>query len=405
MTELVRAWRKQSALTIEPLAWQTVNDWQSGPDEEDKHSDDESEVDEKHQGGHDDDNSSSSSTDGSDSCSSGKEDTVSISSFEEEAIDAIYERDRLLYPRDEDQLVFRVLDRYEPMQMLLNKVGRKVFVMRARAEPKELVVVTCHKDYLPELQKQNVPREIRILQRLKGAAHISQLKEWAFVAPDLFVSVVPFYHSFELRKAIVPSCLYLVAKFMTQLLTAIQVMHERKVVHRDVAVDNITWDPVTEQLRLIDFDCATFDRPAGFTANVGRDDYYAPEMAKAVDRLSPHAEPYDKRVDVYAAGVVFFMVLTNNKHPPSHGALRKYLKGIRKRKNHKKYPHMNLLESMLRYDRDDRISLDDALKHAFLTETAPDEAYQKLRSKIDKALEVPVSNLPAEGQGGAYIQP
>lgn len=382
MSNIVEHHLALQSATLGPLEWRPVPDWtEADPlDKEDLHSENQSDSDEDEKS-----NGNSKDSDDSSDSNSSASDTSDDESCTREVLEAFHERDCLLYPSDVDQLVYRTLDKYELVKFLLNKIGRKVYVMRSKTDPKELVAVTCHKDCLPKLQKDHVPREVQILQRLKGAPHLSQLKEWALVEEDMFVTVVPYYKSFDIRATVAPS-LYLVSNFMKQLLQAIEAMHERKVVHRDVAVDNITWDPIDEQLHLIDFDCAAFDRPEGFYAYVGRDDYYAPEMEEATARISSATMPYDKRVDIYAAGVILYMLLTNSRSPPSRKVLRKYLKKIRKRESHKKYPYMNLMESMLRYDRNQRIKLQDALKHPFICETKPDEPYQKMRKDLDDAL-------------------
>jgi hypothetical protein len=380
MAHIVEKWVAIRDCRPLPLTWIPAKDWKIEaivPEEE--HSETESAEDDSHDAdgrvekeptGNDDDD---------------EESTSSSSDESESAMVLQLERERLTYPSPVDQLIFRVLDRYEPVQMLLNNIGRKVYIMR-RITTGRLFVLTFHEDYHESLQKNGVPREIRLLQRLRGLKHVAQLEEWAFVEPDLFVTAIPFYRNFDLISTVAPS-LYLISKFMQQLLIGIQGMHERKVVHRDIAKENVAWDPILEELQLLDFDCATFDRSEGFRTNVGRDDYYAPEMAQAIDHVPESTvSSYDRRVDIYAAGVLFYMLLQKTKNSPDASVLRKYLKRARKHKYHKRFPHVNLLEHMLRFDRNDRISLKDALAHPFITNTPRDDIHILMRSEMDEAM-------------------
>jgi serine/threonine protein kinase len=47
---------------------------------------------------------------------------------------------------------------------------------------------------------------------------------------------------------------------------------------------------------------------------------------------------------------------------------------------------VNLLEHMLRFDRNDRISLKDALAHPFITNTPRDDTHVRMRAEMDEAM-------------------
>ncbi len=97
-----------------------------------------------------------------------------------------------------------------------------------------------------------------------------------------------------------------------QLLSALQYVHERKVIHRDVSPDNVvlskTWDG-GEQLKIAQF---------GFSKDLGAatSSTTASEQRQIVASLTHVApeqilepEDVDHRVDIYGAGALFYRLL------------------------------------------------------------------------------------------------
>jgi serine/threonine protein kinase len=189
---------------------------------------------------------------------------------------------------------------------------------------------------------------------------------------------------------------YVIQEMMRQLLTAMHALEQRKIVHRDIAVQNITWDPLRMHLTLIDFDTAV-KRRKRFYCQVGRPNYDPPEKLQMLEMRQnlirnglmhvPKKDRkyhYDWRCDIYAAGIVFFMLLKNRNHSPSPEDVRKYVKAGLKRKRHHKYPELDLLFRMLSYDPARRPSATEALKHPYFEqklETAQEE-YERVRERM-----------------------
>jgi serine/threonine protein kinase len=70
-----------------------------------------------------------------------------------------------------------------------------------------------------------------------------------------------------------------VRSYVRQLLCALQHLHSRGVLYRDVRMSNVLWDHVAERVTLIDFDVATFfDASNLHRVEVGTDGYMAPEV-------------------------------------------------------------------------------------------------------------------------------
>ena len=102
------------------------------------------------------------------------------------------------------------------------------------------------------------------------------------------------------------------ADAIKQLLLAISYMHEQNIAHRDIKPENIllapeeTTVPGKLNLKLTDFGFACFYRPErGLSQVLGSPLYMAPEIVRE--------ERYDKSVDIWSVGVIFYELLFGMK--------------------------------------------------------------------------------------------
>jgi serine/threonine protein kinase len=87
---------------------------------------------------------------------------------------------------------------------------------------------------------------------------------------------------------------------MEQILSGLKFLHHHKITHRDIKLDNIIINPITYNVKIIDFGLAHYGYPCKNI--VGTSGFFAPEMI-----YSP--ENYDSKCDIWSLGcILYFMV-------------------------------------------------------------------------------------------------
>lgn len=101
------------------------------------------------------------------------------------------------------------------------------------------------------------------------------------------------------------------AKYMLQMVSAVQYMHSKNIVHRDLKPENMLFESKKDdaQLKLIDFGtCKHFAKNLNITERVGSPYYMAPEVVSG---------NYSEKCDVWSLGVILFILLSGS--PPFNG--------------------------------------------------------------------------------------
>ena len=151
-----------------------------------------------------------------------------------------------------------------------------------------------------------------------------------------------------------------------QLLSALHYCHKVGVIHRDIKIQNIMFanpDDITS-LKLIDFGLAGRITTESIYQAMGTAIYLAPEVIIG---------EYDERIDMWSLGILIYY--TVNGVPPFQGrSARELYQNIVKGSSINYVPRIpgaseelnDLLARMLRYDKNERISAEHALKHMWV---------------------------------------
>ena len=86
-------------------------------------------------------------------------------------------------------------------------------------------------------------------------------------------------------------------------------IHSMRIIHRDLKPENILLDS-NNNIKLCDFGLCTFinNEIKSRTSMVGSLQFMSPELLQG-------RKDYDQKVDVYAFGVVVFIILTKGEYP------------------------------------------------------------------------------------------
>lgn len=176
----------------------------------------------------------------------------------------------------------------------------------------------------------------------------------------------------------------LVVYVMKSVFNAIGFMHSKGVAHRDLKPENILLDKEFT-LKIADFGFAKYffkhDQRMKMRTELGTRGYMAPEIsenAKAASRA--HRKSYDEKVDTFALGVILF--ICSSGFPPFRQTnaedwwfdkiMKKqwgYFWKAHERKHAFSDDIKDLLQHMLAKDPAERFTVEQCLKHKFMTGT------------------------------------
>ena len=157
---------------------------------------------------------------------------------------------------------------------------------------------------------------------------------------------------------------------MKQVLGAINYCHDKKIAHRDLKPENVLLaTPKELDLRLIDFGTSQlFEQGKTMSQTFGTPYYIAPEVLKG---------KYTEKCDIWSLGVILYILLCGK--PPFNARTDEEIynkvrigkfaysdPSWKSRSDHVK----DLINKMLTYDPEKRISASDCLQHPWIVKEA-----------------------------------
>lgn len=183
----------------------------------------------------------------------------------------------------------------------------------------KFAVKCIKKTYLEKPQSlRNLSNEIKIMRKID---HKNVCKLYSvFESEDQVYLVTEYIPNGSLLKLIstkddLPESAVL--KFMRNFTETLEYLHSQNIVHRDIKLENILILSKSNEIefKLIDFGLAYISNFPQ-KRKCGSPGYVAPEMLRD--------EEYDSKIDIFSAGVVFFIML-HKKHPFEAKNLKKIL--------------------------------------------------------------------------------
>lgn len=228
------------------------------------------------------------------------------------------------------------------------------------------------KDLMPnETHKAKLEREISILRALD---HPNIIRVFEFFEDSKrFFIVMEYCRGGELFDEINKNTKFTEsqsAQIMHQLFSAVAYLHQKRIVHRDLKLENILLEEKHDLLniKLIDFGTAcVMDRFKMIHGTIGTAYYIAPEVLDGV---------YDEKCDLWSCGVIMYLLLTGR--PPFEGRHdTEVVENVRRGSYtfeepiwSKISPEAKNLVSKLLVPPSSRLNAGDTLKHPWITHNA-----------------------------------
>lgn len=144
-----------------------------------------------------------------------------------------------------------------------------------------------------------------------------------------------------------------ILKFAGDISTALISAHEENLLHRDIKLENVFYDPKKKVYKLGDFGNAKMTENGTASTVAYTRGYGAPEVIDAAD------ERYDNTADIYSFGMMLFLILNELRFPYSkeysvNTPMQYSPNNILPFPKHADNALYRIVEKMCRYDPDDR---------------------------------------------------
>lgn len=283
----------------------------------------------------------------------------------------------------------------------------------------------CVLKVLKPVKEKRLAREILILMNLCGVPNAINLLDLAKDREtDTHVFVFEYVNAVPHRKLFASMGPLDIRFYVYEVLRSLDVVHSMGIMHRDIKPQNIVYDPTSKKLRIIDWGLAEFYHPGvPYNLRVASRHYKSPELLVGERR-------YDYSLDIWSLGctlasmlfhidpffegedledqLVQIVKVLGTKDMDDYIADHKLERPAHIRTSYPKRPWasfmsrstpnasadaIDLLEKMLAFDHEKRITARDAMAHPF---------FETLRGKVYPAdTPEPVAGGAVAATGGA----
>ncbi|CAR30973.1 hypothetical protein ZYGR_0P02770 [Zygosaccharomyces rouxii] len=222
-----------------------------------------------------------------------------------------------------------------------------------------------------EIMQYNVQKQFRREVEIQSSLnHQNLTKLYGYFHDDKRVYLLMEYlvngELYKLLRAKGPLDDIFASHYVYQMADALDYMHQRNIIHRDVKPENILIG-FDNTVKLTDFGWSIIN-PRGTKRKTmcGTLDYLSPELIASKE--------YDDKVDVWALGVLTFELVVNS--PPFEEdskelTSKRIVRGDLKFPNHISSDAQDLITKLLRHNSKDRISLREVKQHPWITKNRP----------------------------------
>jgi len=230
---------------------------------------------------------------------------------------------------------------------------------------KKHAIKSFRKRGLSMAKRRELQNEVEIYLQLDHP-HIARL-EFVYDFDEELHMVMEFMEGGELYDRLAARKQYteeLAAATTWQMLLPIAYLHQNKIVHRDLKLENFLYERKdSDELKLIDFGFAKFWRgPQTMHQACGSVHYVAPEVL---------AHSYTEKADCWSIGIIVYMLLIGS--PPFHGSDDVVLEKIKTGKPQwsSRFPKLSktarsFIQALLVKNPEERMSIAECLEHPWV---------------------------------------
>lgn len=255
----------------------------------------------------------------------------------------------------------------------------------------------CVLKVLKPVKEKRLAREILILMNLCGVPNVINLLDLAKdKTTDTHVFVFEYVAAAPHRKLFPAMSANDIRYYVYEVLRSLDIVHSMGIMHRDIKPQNICYDPTQRKLRIIDWGLAEFYHPGvPYNLRVASRHYKSPEllvgerrydysldiwslgctMASMLFHIDPFFEGEDLEdqlvqiVKVLGTAAMDAYIAQHKLERPSHIRTsfpkRPWASFVGSGTPHATADALDLLDKMLMFDHEKRITARDAMLHAF----------------------------------------